>query len=89
LDEYLLAGGSAWVVLQILALWLLPGWWRKAAWPPAIAMGCAIVIAALGVLDGSDLAPIWVVLALPVCLAWIATLWIVRGVSWFIAGAMS
>lgn len=48
-------------------------------------MGLALVVATIGVLDGSNLAPIWVVFALPVCLTWIVSLWIIRGVAWLIA----
>lgn len=73
------------MMLQLLALWRMRGWWRTAAWLSAAAMGLAVGIAVLGVLDGSNLAPIWVFLALPVCLAWIALLWIVRGIVWIIA----
>jgi hypothetical protein len=48
-------------------------------------MGLAIGVAVLGVLAGSNLAPIWVAFALPVCLLWIAALWIIRAGAWFIA----
>jgi hypothetical protein len=84
LDECFLAGALAWLVLQALALWRLDGWWRKAAWLSAACMALALAIAALGVLAGSNLAPIWVVLALPVCLAWIVMLWIVHSAARFI-----
>jgi len=40
-------------------------------------MGLALTVATLGVLAGSSLAPIWVILVLPVCL-----LWVVRGMAW-------
>jgi hypothetical protein len=81
-DLYLLVGAGAWLVLQVMALWKLHGGWRMAAWLSAVAMGLALVVATLGVLAGSNLAPIWVVFALPVCLSWIVMLWIVRGVTW-------
>lgn len=55
-----------------------------AAWLSAALMLLALVVATLGVLSGSDLAPIWVVFAMPVCLAWIVLLWIARGVAWAI-----
>ena len=84
MDEHILVGGVAWLVLQALALWRLDGWWRKAAWVSAVCMTLAIAVAVLGVLAGSNLAPIWVVLALPVCLTWIVMLWIVRGAARFI-----
>lgn len=81
---YFLAVAAAWLVLQVLALWKLDGMWRKAAWLSAALMLLALVVAILGVLSGSDLAPIWVVFAMPVCLGWIVLLWIVRGVAWAI-----
>jgi hypothetical protein len=84
-DQYFLAGAGAWLVLQVTAVWKLHGGWRVAAWLSAAAMGLAIAVAALGVLAGSNLAPIWVVLALPVCLLWIVMLWILRGMTWVIA----
>jgi len=81
---YFLAIAAAWLVLQVLAVWTLRGMWRKAAWLSAAVMVLALVVATLGVLSGSDLAPIWVVFATPVCFAWIVLLWIVRGVAWAI-----
>jgi len=81
---YFLAIAAAWLALQVLALWKLGGMWRKAAWLSAALMLLALVVATLGVLSGSDLAPIWVVFAMPVCLAWIVLLWIVSGVVWAI-----
>lgn len=77
--------GGAWLVLQVLALWQLRGGWRKAAWLCAMAMGLAVAVGVLGGLAGSNMAPIWIFLALPVCLAWIGALWIIRGVAWVIS----
>lgn len=85
MDDYVLLGGGTWIALQILALWQFDGWWRKAAWVSAAVMGLAVAIAALGVLAGSDLAPIWVVFAFPVCLVWLVLLWIVRCVAWAVS----
>lgn len=85
MDNFFLFVGGPWLVLQVLALTILRGAWRKAAWLSAAAMGLALVVATIGVLDGSNLAPIWVVFALPVCLTWIVSLWIIRGVAWLIA----
>jgi hypothetical protein len=67
------------LVAQWQALRRFPGGWRLAAWVPALALGAAIAIAALGIMAGSNLAPIWVVLALPPCLLWLAGLWLLRG----------
>jgi hypothetical protein len=82
---YFLMGAVVWLVLQTAAIWTLRGGWRLAAWLSAAIMGLAVAIAALGVLAGSNLAPIWVVFALPVCLLWIMMLWAVRGAVWAIA----
>jgi hypothetical protein len=69
------------VVLQLLALRRMSGGWRVAAWVPAFALSAAVAIAVLGVIAGSDLAPIWVVLALPLCLFWLLGLWVIRGLA--------
>lgn len=69
------------IVLQVLALWRFEGAWRTAAWVPAFAMVGAIGVAVLGVLAGSNLAPIWVVLAAPLCLLWLVALWSLRGLA--------
>ena len=87
MDDYtilVLTIAAMWLVLQVAALWTLDGWWRKAAGLSATVMAIALAIATLGVLAGSDLAPIWVVFALPLCFLWIMLLWIVRGVAWAI-----
>lgn len=39
MEEQLLIGSSLWIVLQGLALWLLQGLWRKAAFVSAALMG--------------------------------------------------
>jgi hypothetical protein len=80
-DGVVLLMAAAWLALQALALWKLRGAWRLAAWVPLAAMGLALAVAILGVLAGSDLAPIWVVFALPFCLLWIATLWLLRAID--------
>jgi hypothetical protein len=85
LDSFFLFVGGSWLVLQIAALVIFRGTWRKAAWLSAAAMGLAVLVATLGVLAGSNLAPIWVVFALPVCLTWLVALWIIRGVARLIA----
>lgn len=80
-DGSILLMAAAWVALQALALRKLRGPWRLAAWVPLAAMGLALAVAVVGVLAGSNLAPIWVVFALPLCLLWIATLWLLRGID--------
>jgi hypothetical protein len=65
------------------------GGWRAAAWLSAIAMGAAVAIAVLGVIAGSNLSPIWVVLALPLCISWIVLLWVAWFLWWAISSARS
>jgi hypothetical protein len=85
-ETLFLAAAAGWLVLQVAAAWKLDGWWRTAAWLSGAAMILAIGVGVLGGLAGSNIAPIWIVLALPVCLTWIAGLWILRGVVWVIYG---
>ena len=64
--------GGGW--MQWRALRWYRGGWRIAAWVPALTLGAALAVAVFGSLAGSNLAPIWVVFALPPCLAWIVVL---------------
>lgn len=73
-----------WLILNTLALWLFEGAWRKAAIVPAAIMVAALVVAMLGGLGGSNIAPIWVLFAIPVCFALTACLWIARGIAWIV-----
>jgi heme A synthase len=82
---YFLGAAAVWLVLQVAAVWLLDGRWRTAAWLPVFAMGAAIAVAVLGVMAGSNLAPIWVVFALPLCFVWITALWVIRGLAWLVS----
>jgi hypothetical protein len=52
-------------------------------------MGAAVAIAVLGVIAGSNLSPIWVVLALPLCISWIVLLWVAWFLWWAISSARS
>lgn len=83
-DAYLLACAGAWLALQAVALWKLWGRWRTAAWLSVAAMGLATAVGILGGLAGSNIAPIWIFFALPVCLMWVAALWVLRGLVWAI-----
>lgn len=83
MEDMLWSAGSAGVVLggiamQVMALRRMRGGWRVAAFMPLLAMGAAIAVAVLGVLAGSNLAPIWVVFALPLCFAWLVVLWLLH-----------
>ena len=79
----LLIGGA---VMQWQALRRFSGGWRLAAWVPLAAMGAAVAVAVLGSLAGSNLAPIWIVFAVPPCLAWLTGLWLLRGIAVWVSG---
>jgi hypothetical protein len=79
----LLVGG---LVAQWQALRRFEGGWKLAAWVPVAAMGVALAVAVIGVAAGSNLAPIWVVFALPPCLLWLAGLWLARGLAALVRG---
>ena len=79
----LVVGG---VVAQWQALRRFAGGWRRAAWVPVVVMGAAVAVGVLGGLAGSNLAPIWIVFALPLCLLWLAGLWLLRGLAMLAAG---
>ena len=72
---------AGWLVLQVAALFRFRGGWRTAAWVPAGTRGAALAVALLGIAAGSNLAPIWVILAFPLCLGWLVLLWAVRGLA--------
>ena len=63
---------------QWRALRRFEGGWLLAAWVPVVAMAAAVAVGVLGAMAGSNLAPIWIVFALPPCLLWIGGLWLVR-----------
>jgi hypothetical protein len=75
----LLVIGGGW--LQWRALRRFEGGWLLAAWVPVVLMGAAVAVGVLGALAGSNLAPIWIVFALPPCLLWIGGLWLARSLS--------
>jgi hypothetical protein len=79
----LLLGG---LVAQWQALRRFEGGWKLAAWVPVAVMGATLAVAVLGVMAGSNLAPIWVVFALPPCLLWLAGLWLLRAIAAVLAG---
>lgn len=81
----LLGLAIVWLILQGLAFRLFAGGWRIAAWVSGGAMLLAVAVAVLGGLAGSNLAPIWIVLALPLCTVWIIGLWIVHGIAALLA----
>ena len=75
---YFLGGAVLWLLLNGAALMRFNGLWKTAALIPAALMALATGVTALAVLDGSNLAPIWLIFALPVCLAMIGLLWAIR-----------
>jgi hypothetical protein len=85
MERWFLEGAVLWLVLNGVALWRFGGWWRAAAIIPAAAMALALGVGVLAALDGSNLAPIWVILAMPVCLAWMLLLWVARAAVWAIS----
>lgn len=80
--DYIHEIAIAWLILNTLALWLFEGAWRKAAVVPAAIMVLALAAAMLGGLGGSNIAPIWVFFAIPVCFVMSICLWIARGIAW-------
>jgi len=85
-DAYFLWAAGVWFGLQVMALRIMDGIWRLAAWLSASAMGLAVLATVVGLLAGSALAPMWIVFALPACLLWIVALWIAWTAAWFIEG---
>lgn len=65
----------AYVVAQVAALihWPL----RVSAVPLAVMSG-ALALSVVGFVQGSNLAPIFLVLLAPVCLAWLGAAWLIR-----------
>jgi hypothetical protein len=80
---FMFAVPAAYVWLQVKAIALgrlFGGLWLAAAWLPVAVMALAVCVAVLGVMAGSNLAPIWIFLAAPLCLAWIIAF---QAILWF------
>ncbi len=74
---------ALWIWLQVKAVrlgQLFGGWWLAAAWVPVPVMALAILVAVLGVMAGSNLAPIYIFLAAPLCLFWVMAF---HAILWF------
>jgi hypothetical protein len=83
---FMFAVPAAWIWLQVKTIALgrlFGGLWLVAAWLPVAVMALAILVAVLGVMAGSNLAPIYIFLAAPLCLAWVMAF---HAVLWFKAG---
>lgn len=77
----MLGGAMISLVLHVFALVFLHGPWRAAAALSVGAMLLAVAVGILGGLAGANMAPMWTVIALPLCTAWILLLWLSRGAA--------
>jgi heme A synthase len=64
----------AYLLVQAFAFWRMRGRYRLAFWLPVGAMALVYLAALLGVMAGSNLAPIWVVFASPLALIYVIVL---------------
>lgn len=81
MDMFLFGAGLLYLLLQLVSLVVLRGRWRAAAWLCAGVMALAIIVGWLGGYGGSDMAPVWIVIALPilaVVLAILLVVWAIR-----------
>lgn len=72
---------TVYLFLQIRLIRRGRGLWRGLALVPAVAVAGAIVIVAVGIADGSNLAPIWLVFAVPPATLWLLLLWLAGALS--------
>jgi hypothetical protein len=75
----ILGGPVLYLVLQVRALWRWRGAWRLAALPPVVFIGAVVLYTARLLSEGSNLAPILVVFAIPVALLWLVLVGAIRG----------
>jgi hypothetical protein len=80
MDMFLFGAGLLYLVLQLASLVLLRGRWRIAAWICAGVMALAIIVGLLGGYGGSNIAPLWIVIALPILAVVLAIMLVVRGI---------
>ena len=64
----------AYLLAQGFAFWRMRGRYGRAFWIPVWAMALVYLVALLGLLTGSNLAPIWVVFASPLALIYVIVL---------------
>lgn len=64
----------AYLALQAFAFWRMRSRYGFAFWLPVVAMALVYLAALLGVMAGSNLAPIWVVFASPLALIYVIVL---------------
>ncbi len=65
----------AYVVAQVAALWRWP---LRLSAVPLVVMAGALASTVVGFQQGSNLAPIFLVLLAPFCLAWLGVTWLLR-----------
>jgi hypothetical protein len=71
-------------IAQALGAYFLRGGWRKAALVPLVLMAPAVVVTILGILSGSNLAPIYLVFVAPLAMIYLMVLFAARAVShWY------
>lgn len=75
----MLGGPVLYLILQVRALWRWSGAWRVAALPPVALMGAAVVYTGRLMGEGSNLAPMLVLAAIPVALLWLVVMGAIRG----------
>ena len=80
MDLFLFGAGLLYLFLQLASLMLLRGRWRRVAWACAGIMAVAITVGLLGGYGGSDMAPLWIVIAMPILAVVLAVLLVVRGI---------
>ncbi|MGI9399911.1 MAG: hypothetical protein ACR2O0_01540 [Rhizobiaceae bacterium] len=66
----------AYLVGQGAALYLMAGKWRIAAYLPLIIFLLALGLLIIGMFMGANLAGVYLVLAIPLCLAYLVLLWV-------------
>ena len=80
MDLFLFGAGLLYLLLQLVSLLVLRGRWRTVAWACAGIMAMAIIIGLLGGYSGSGMAPLWIVIAIPILAVGLAILLVVRGI---------
>lgn len=63
--DALMWGAPVYLVLQLVALWMMRGGWRIAAAVPAVPMGIVVAYTILALLAGSNLFPLVLIFASP------------------------
>ena len=75
-DIILPAAAIAYLVGQGAALYFMTGKWRIAAFVPLIIFLLALGLLIVGIFMGANLAGVYLVMAIPLCVVYILLLWI-------------